>query len=75
MHVQSKIFKDRSRNSTSFKMELFGTIGNWRKLQRASSHWLTTNEHYLQWNNEKKKDIEAKEEIVYENVFIRLNTK
>ena len=38
-----KVFKGGSRNSATFKMELFPTIGNGRKLQRASSDGLTTN--------------------------------
>ena len=30
--VHGEVFKDRSRNSATFKMELFPTIGNGRKL-------------------------------------------
>ena len=41
--VYGKVFKGRSRNSTTFKLELFATTGNNRKLQRASSGGLTTN--------------------------------
>ena len=40
-------FQRRSRNSSTFKMELFVTIGNGRNLQRASSDGLTTNRQYL----------------------------
>ena len=35
------------RNSATFKTELFATIGNHRKLQKASSDELTTNGQYL----------------------------
>ena len=35
------------RNSATFKTELFATIGNRRKLQKASSDELTTNGQYL----------------------------
>ena len=41
--VYGEVFKGRSRNSATFKMELFAKIGNDRKLQRASSEGLTTN--------------------------------
>ena len=34
-------------NSSTFKMELFVTIGNGRNLQRTSSDGLTTNRQYL----------------------------
>ena len=40
-------FQRRSRNSSTFKMELFVTIGNGRNLQRASSDGLTTSRQYL----------------------------
>ena len=40
--VYDEVLKGGSRNSTTFKMEVFGTIGNDRKVQRASSDWLTT---------------------------------
>ena len=33
--VHGNVFKDRSRNSTTFKMELFATIGN----GRAYNQW------------------------------------
>ena len=36
--VHGKVFKDESRNSATFKMELFARIGNGIKLQRASSN-------------------------------------
>ena len=36
--MQGKVFKDRSRNSAIFKMELFVAVTNGRKLQRASSN-------------------------------------
>ena len=45
--VHGEVFKDGSRNSATFKMELFATIGDGRKLQRASSDVFTTNGHYL----------------------------
>ena len=35
--MHGEVFKDRSRNSATFKMELFATIDNFRKLQSASS--------------------------------------
>ena len=38
--VHGEVFKDRSRNSTTSEMELFATIGNVRKLQRASTDML-----------------------------------
>ena len=34
--MHGEIFKDKSRNSATFKMELFAIIGNGKKLQRAS---------------------------------------
>ena len=34
--MHGKVFKDRSRNSATFKMKHFVTIGNNRKMQRAS---------------------------------------
>ena len=42
-----KVFKGGSRNSTTFKMEFFVTIGNGRNLKRTSSDRLTTNRQYL----------------------------
>ena len=39
--MYGEVFKGRSRNSATFKMEFFGAIDNDRKLQRASSDWLT----------------------------------
>ena len=36
--MHGEVFKDRSRNSTTFKMEPFLTTGNGRKLLRASSN-------------------------------------
>ena len=36
-------FKGGPRNSATFKMELFATIGNGRNLQRAPSDGLTIN--------------------------------
>ena len=36
--MHGEILKDRSRSSAIFKKELFATIGNGRKLQRASSN-------------------------------------
>ena len=36
--VHGEVFKDGSRNSATFKMELFRIIGNGSKLQRASSN-------------------------------------
>ena len=45
--MHGKVFKDRSRNSATFKMELFVTIGYGRKLHRASSDVFTTNGNYL----------------------------
>ena len=36
--VHGDIFKDGSGNSAAFKMELFATTGNGKKLQRASSN-------------------------------------
>ena len=41
------VFKGRSRNSSTFKIELFVTVGNGRNLQRASSDGLTTSRQYL----------------------------
>ena len=35
--MHGEVFKDRSRNSAIFKMELFATIGNFGKLLSASS--------------------------------------
>ena len=40
--VYGKVCKGTFKNSTTFKMELFATISNDRKLQRASSDGLTT---------------------------------
>ena len=45
--MHDEVFKGGSRNFVTFKMELFATIGNNRKLQRASSNGLTTNGQYL----------------------------
>ena len=45
--MHGKVFKGESRNSATFKMELFATIGNGRNFQRASSDGLTTNRQYL----------------------------
>ena len=39
--MYGKVCKGASRNSATFKIELFATIGNNRKLQRASSDGLT----------------------------------
>ena len=36
--MHGKIFKDGSRDSAKFKIELFATTGNGEKLQRASSN-------------------------------------
>ena len=41
--VYGEVCKDASRNSATFKVELFATVGKGRKLQRASSDGLTTN--------------------------------
>ena len=41
--MHGEVFKGGSRNSSTFKMELFVTIGSSRNLQRASSYGLTTN--------------------------------
>ena len=41
--MYGEFLKGRSRNSVTFKLELFATICNKRKLQRASSDGLTTN--------------------------------
>ena len=35
--MHGEVFKGRSRNSTTFKMEFFVTSGNSRNLQKASS--------------------------------------
>ena len=35
--LHGKVFKEGSRNSATFKMELFATIHNGKELQRASS--------------------------------------
>ena len=45
--MHGEVFKGRSRNSATFKMEFFATVGIDRNLQRASSDWLTTNWYYL----------------------------
>ena len=45
--MHTEVFKDGSRNSATFKMEQFATIGNCRELQRASSDGLTTTGQYL----------------------------
>ena len=45
--MHDKVFKSRSRNFVTFKMELFATIGNGRNLQRASTNWLATNRQFL----------------------------
>ena len=45
--MHGKVFKDGSRNSATFKIELFATTGNGKNLQRASSNGLTTNRQYL----------------------------
>ena len=44
--VHGEVFKEGSRNSASFKMELFATICNSRKLQMTSSDELKSNEQY-----------------------------
>ena len=51
--MHGEIFKARSRNSATFKMEVFATIGNsrnfiwWASPERASSDGRTTNGQYL----------------------------
>ena len=45
--MYGEVFKDGSRNSGTFKMELFPTICNGRKLRRASSDGFTSSGHYL----------------------------
>ena len=45
--VHDKVFKDGSRNSATFKMELFATTGSGGKLQRALSDVFRTNGYYL----------------------------
>ena len=45
--MHGKVFKDGSRNSWTFKMELFAVIGYSRNLQRASPDGLRTNRQYL----------------------------
>ena len=45
--MHGKVFKGRSRNSATIKMELFATIRNSRNLQRASFDGLTTIRQYL----------------------------
>ena len=45
--MHGEVFKGRSRNSSTFKMELFVTISNGRNLLRASSDGPTTNRQYL----------------------------
>ena len=44
--MHGKVFKGRSRNSATFQMELFATIGNGKNLPRASFDGLKTNKHY-----------------------------
>ena len=45
------VFKDRSRNSATFKMELFAKIGNSRKLQRVlCNHFNTQYKYEVQTN-------------------------
>ena len=41
--VYGEVLKGGSRNSATFRMELFATVGNNRKLQRASDDVLTAN--------------------------------
>ena len=45
--MHGEVFKGGSRNSATFKMEFFTTVGNGRNLQRASSDGLATNRQYL----------------------------
>ena len=45
--MHGKVFKGGSRDSATFKMELFATIGNGGNLQRALSDGLASNRQYL----------------------------
>ena len=47
--MYGKVCKGTSKNSSTFKMELFATISNNRKLQRALSDGLTTNCLLTNW--------------------------
>ena len=45
--MHGEVFKGGSRNSATFEMELFATIGNHRNLQKTLSGGVTTNRQYL----------------------------
>ena len=47
VYMNGEVFKGGSRNSATFKIELFATISRGRNFQRASSDGLTTNRQYL----------------------------